>query len=98
MAQRARLAQGMVTPKQARAADRKDGLGEQAIDPQAGVDAGAEANADIHLLALEVDQPLADVDAHVEVGMLPAEAVEPRHQPLDGEGEAGGDRERAVAA
>ena len=68
-----------------RAADRKDDLVEQPVDPQARILALAEAHADIDLLMGQIDQPVGNVDAHIGIGMALEKAVQARHQPFGGE-------------
>jgi hypothetical protein len=84
--------------QQPRAAHGEDELLGQKVGPQARIDAGAEADAHLRLVQREVHQPVRDVDAHVDVGMARAEAVEPRHQPFDRERRRGRDGQHARPA
>ena len=82
MLQVGRRAQRLRAPQQIRAADREPVLGQElgGLDP--GPAAGAVADADIDVIAAEIDQLVVGVDPHFDVGMALAEAAQPRHQPL----------------
>ena len=91
----ARLAQRLLSAQQRRAANRENGVGEQPGDVAAGTVAGAEADSDIHFLALEIDRREPDLDPHVGVGNEAEKAVEAGHQPFGGD--RGGGRQAQLA-
>ncbi len=80
-------AQGMRTLEEARIAHGEHHLGAvgQPMHHEPGVDAGSVTDSEIHILTVKIDKPIRRVDAHLDVGVLVVEAIEPRHQPLGGE-------------
>ena len=64
---------------------------EQLLHHQPGIDAVAEADRHVDVLALEVEGLRGDVDPHVRARHRFEEAVEPGHQPFGGDRGRGGD-------
>ena len=79
-----------------RRADRKDLLGQQELDLDLRPVAAADADAEIDVRAVRVDQLDRRLQADPDVGMLPPEAAEPRHQPFRGEHRRHRDGQRGV--
>ena len=64
-----RPAQRLRALQQLRAAHRHQRLAEQALDPEPGVDPAPHPDADVDVVAREVDQLRGGADAQVEVRM-----------------------------
>ena len=82
--------------KQGRAADRHHLLVQQELRAQVRIAAPAVADADVDLVAVEIDQPDRGGDPGVDVGLGLAKTLDPGHQPLGGEGGGGRDRDQAA--
>jgi hypothetical protein len=82
VAQIPRLAQRIFALEQFRTADGEHHVLEQPVCVQARIVALAETDADIDILAGEIDQSLRHLDPDIGLRMLQQETIEPRHQPF----------------
>ena len=71
--------------QQPRAADRDDDVVEQAVGDQPRIFAGAETDADVDVVLLEIAHLARDVEAQLDAGVRLAKQIYPRHQPFRGE-------------
>ena len=65
---------------------------------QVGIAALPEADGDIGIAALQIDQLERGVDQHVDAGLGAAELLQPRHQPSGGKGGLHRENEAAAGA
>ena len=93
MQQVARLADRVAAGEKFRAADRKHHLLEQAVDAEAGIIAGAEADGDIDIVAVEIENRLRHIDPDIRAWHRCQKAIEARHQPFGGNRWRSGDIE-----
>lgn len=91
-------AQGVRALEEARAAHGEHHLGAvgQPMHHEPRVDARPVANADVHILTLEVHQAVRGVDPHLDLGVQGLKAIQARHQPLGGESRHNADDECRV--
>ena len=78
----ARFLQRRPRPQQRRAADRNDDVFEQPVGAKSRIFAGAEADADIDVVAIEIAHFIGDVEAQLDAGLLLAKIIDAPHQPF----------------
>src|SRR5262245_16098920 len=84
--------------QEGRTANRDDDVVEQAVCGETGISAGAEADTDVDIVAVEVAHLVGDVEAQLDVRPDGAEAVNAPHQPFGGEMSIDGHLEQRLAA
>ena len=94
----ARRLQRRTVAQECRAADRDEDVVEQPVGGKARIFAGAEADADIDVVDVEVADIVGDVEAQLDVGPDCAKAVDAPHQPFGGEMRVGRHLEQRLAA
>ena len=78
----ARLSKRWTGGQQSRAAHRNDDVVEQTVADNARIFPGAEANAYIDVVAIEIAHLIGDVEAKFDPGLMLAEIVDTPHQPF----------------
>ena len=86
-----RTAQRMLTLQQGRAAYRRHAFGHQWFLVEAGVTAGAVAQADIGFIGLQIDDVRRGRHVHLDIRILLLEILDARQQPARGKGRRGRD-------